>query len=285
MISNTLLVRVQYFPNIFPPNFSASMGKKDVNSELICALFWTKVSESDDGKKQEFKCSCGTKRTKDKGGGWSNLMSHLRDKHPDYEQLYENFKKSNPKAKKAAPGTVFFVNPKVILLRNWLDWIVTDNLPLSTVEKPTFREYSRLDAISVDSVTKYLRLVEGKIDEKLKQELPKKFGIVIDGWSEGTTHYYGVYANYEKEGKHYVRFLVIAPPLDETGFTAQNQADFIVDLVESLDREKGDILFLVADNTNTNPATASILKVPFIGCASHKFNLAVQRYLERYLSF
>ena len=123
-------------------------------------------------------------------------MSHLRDKHPDYEQLYENFKKSNPKAKKAAPGTVFFVNPKVILLRNWLDWIVTDNLPLSTVEKPTFREYSRLDAISVDSVTKYLRLVEGKIDEKLKQELPKKFGIVIDGWSEGTTHYYSVYANY-----------------------------------------------------------------------------------------
>ena len=41
-----------------------------------------------------------------------------------------------------------------------------------------------------------------------------------------------------------------------------------------------DILFLVADNTNTNPATADLLGVPFIGCASHRFNLAVQKYLE-----
>jgi hypothetical protein len=45
---------------------------------------------------------------------------------------------------------------------------------------------------------------------------------------------------------------------------------------------KEDILFLVADNTNTNPATADLLDVPFIGCASHRFNLAVQKYLEQH---
>ena len=70
----------------------------------------------------------------------------------------------------------------------------------------------------------------------------------------------------------------------ENRFTAQTQADFIVDVVENVVenvcRKKEDILFLVADNTNTNPATADLLGVPFIGCASHRFNLAVQKYLE-----
>ena len=118
--------------------------------------------------------------------------------------------------------------------------------------------------------------------EKLKSELPSKFGIVIDGWSEGTTHYFGVFAAYSKNGESVQRFLTIAPPFDETSFTAQVQAAFIVDVVELLDRQKSDILFLVADNTNTNPRTAEILNVPFIGCASHRFNLAVQKYLVDY---
>jgi hypothetical protein len=74
-------------------------------------------------------------------------------------------------------------------------------------------------------------------------------------------------------------FLRLHPPFDETRFTAQTQADFLVDAVENINRMKEDILFLVADNTNTNPATADLLDVPFIGCASHKFNLAVQKYL------
>jgi len=39
-------------------------------------------------------------------------------------------------------------------------------------------------------------LVEAVIDEKLKEELPAKFGLVIDGWTEGNTHYFGVFAAY-----------------------------------------------------------------------------------------
>jgi hypothetical protein len=52
--------------------------------------------------------------------------------------------------------------------------------------------------------------------------------------------------------------------------------------LENINRTKEDILFLVADNTNTNPATADLLDVFFIGCASHRFNLALQKYLERH---
>jgi hypothetical protein len=251
-----------------------------INSADACSLFFTKVSET--GSEQVFKCSCGTTRKQKKGSGFSNLMSHLREKHDDWEQLYEAFKENNHKSKKAPAGHVFFVNPKAVLLHSWLDWIVTDNLPIATVEKTTYRNYSNLEAISVNTFSKYLKLVEAAVDEKLKEELPAKFGLVIDGWTEGNTHYYGVYAAYAKDGKNYTRFLTMAPPFDETRFTAQIQADFLVDVTENINRTKEDILFLVADNTNTNPATADILRCPFIGCASHRFNLAVQKYLEQH---
>ena len=202
--------------------------------------------------------AAGQTRKQKKGSGFSNLMSHLREKHDDWEQLYEDFKKNNPKTKKAPAGHIFFVNPKVVHLHVWLDWIVTDNIPIATVEKPTFRNYSNLEAISVNTFSKYLKLVEAAIDKKLQEELPAKFGLVIDGWTEGNTHFFGVYAAYAKDGKSYTRFLTIAPPFDETRYTAQTQADFLVDVMENINRTKEDILFLVADNTNTNPATADL---------------------------
>jgi hypothetical protein len=39
------------------------------------------------------------------------------------------------------------------------------------------------------------------------------------------------------------------------------------------------VICIVADNTNTNPCIARELDVNFIGCFSHKLNLAVENYL------
>ena len=109
-------------------------------------------------------------------------MSHLKEKHPDWEEVYAEFKKSNPGKKKAAPGQLLFVNPKVTQLHSWLDWFIERNLPLSFVDIKEFRDYSCLDPICEDTLTKYLRLVDLEIEEKLKKELPNQFGILIDGW-------------------------------------------------------------------------------------------------------
>ncbi len=40
------------------------------------------------------------------------------------------------------------------------------------------------------------------------------------------------------------------------------------------------VSFLVADNTELNPAVARCLNVPFVGCMSHRLALAVQSYLR-----
>ena len=45
-------------------------------------------------------------------------------------------------------------------------------------------------------------------------------------------------------------------------------------------RNWNDILFVVCDNCNTNKAIADKFMVPMIGCASHRFNLAVKEYLN-----
>lgn len=76
--------------------------------------------------------------------------------------------------------------------------------------------------------------------------------------------------------------MTITPPLDETNYSADNHAALIVDTLEVFDHSSNDLLYLVADKTNLNPAIANILKIPMIGCASHKFNLAVQDFLTTF---
>ena len=52
----------------------------------IISLFYT-ITEIV-GNNQVFKCSCGTERKQKKGAGYSNLMSHLKDKHGEWESVY-----------------------------------------------------------------------------------------------------------------------------------------------------------------------------------------------------
>ncbi|ETO73328.1 hypothetical protein F444_10714, partial [Phytophthora nicotianae P1976] len=42
------------------------------------------------------------------------------------------------------------------------------------------------------------------------------------------------------------------------------------------------VAFIVGNNCNTNQKIATLLGVPLVGCASHRFNLAVNRFLAKY---
>ena len=68
---------------------------------------------------------------------------------------------------------------------------------------------------------------------------------------------------------------------DEESYTAATHAAFIVDTLRNVyGKDSSCIQFIVADNTETMPATARVLNVPFIGCASHRLHLAVTRYVN-----
>jgi hypothetical protein len=76
--------------------------------------------------------------------------------------------------------------------------------------------------------------------------------------------------------------LAIAPLLDETTFTAETHIDFISATLESYKRSFEDIEAIVADNCPLNIKIANILKVPMVGCASHRLNLDIKTKLEPY---
>ena len=58
-----------------------------------------------------------------------------------------------------------------------------------------------------------------------------------------------------------------------------SNSDFIKATLEIFGKTVENFQFLIGDNENTNEAV-DLLRVPFIGCASHRMNLAVNGYLN-----
>jgi hypothetical protein len=164
---------------------------------------------------------------------------------------------------------------------SWMDWVVGDNLPFTFVEKELTRKYCNLDTISTSTFMKYLRLLTTAVEEKITAELPSQLGLLIDGWSEGSTHFIALFASFLcKNGKVQTRLLSIAPPSDEESLSAESHKKFVIEVLEVYKKSVDDVKFLVGDNASVNKKLSDLLGVPFVGCASHRFNLACQKYLE-----
>ncbi|KAG3111750.1 hypothetical protein PI124_g10585 [Phytophthora idaei] len=101
------------------------------------------------------------------------------------------------------------------------------------------------------------------VETTIGEEMPNDFGLIIDGWTHGTEHYLAVYGCYETTDDHMMAI-----------------SRFLPFFGKSLD----DCRFLVGDNCAVNKRLANLLRVPLIGCASHRLNLAMREYLEPYES-
>ncbi|KAG3111248.1 hypothetical protein PI125_g9295 [Phytophthora idaei] len=103
---------------------------------------------------------------------------------------------------------------------------------------------------------------------------------MFDGWSHAGVHYVVLFAVYEADGKLHVPLLGLSPLAD-----GSQTADAHVKLFENIldvyvyDKTKDMVGFLVGDNCNTNQSVANKLGVPRVGCASHRLNLAVNKFL------
>ena len=129
---------------------------------------------------------------------------------------------------------------------------------------------------------KYITRLTEKVEEKIQQKLPQSFGLIIDGWSHNAVHYVAVFAVFEGEGAlAETPLLAIAPLLREEDRSAKGHFDYIVYLLSVFNRNLSSVAFLVSDNQNLNRNLASeYLRVPMVGCASHRLNLAVKHYLK-----
>jgi len=247
-----------------------------MTSKQIVSTFFTKESEEQVGDKLliTYLCSCGRKRVQNPKTGYGNLLNHIKSDHKDWEEIMKAKDTKNPSA---------FVNKKGANIFKWLEWIVLTNLPFQFVEDPLTRKNTCLDSITDETIKKYLLLVTENVEKRIADDLPDKFGIIIDGWKDGTTHYIAIFASYsDVNGVGQYPLLSIAPPYDEQSFTAETHKAFIIDVLELYDKGLSSLVYLVGDNAPVNTCLSDLLGVPFIGCASHRFNLACKKYLEEY---
>ncbi len=157
------------------PIFSISFS---MNKEKICRHFFQVSSKEHhwDCKYCSDEEGFSTKTLKQKKGtGWSNLFSHVQNVHTDYQTIMKEKAKS-----------VFIVPAKVNNMYSWIELMVVKKLPLTLVDDELFRKASCYDPVSSNTLKKYMELHCGIIEDELRTILPMKFGIIFDGWSEGS---------------------------------------------------------------------------------------------------
>ena len=249
------------------------------SSKSICEFFFTAVT------KVEWQCNKCSK-VKSKNGGWTNLLSHTRTcVGIDYEKVFLDHKKVT----KSSTMSGFFVrvSEQEKQMHQWIQFIVMKNLPVSFVDCTYTRNISRLKQVSGRTVRRHILSLLDVLKDTLRRELPSRFVLVFDGWSEGTQHYIGVAAAYMKTvdgGKEIpVQTMLSMKPLLSDGIQGMRAVDHIEHLekvLNSYGKKMSDVICLVGDNCSVNQSMARIMKVPLLGCASHKFNLAVRRWID-----
>ncbi|KAE8992887.1 hypothetical protein PR001_g20821 [Phytophthora rubi] len=103
-------------------------------------------------------------------------------------------------------------------------------------------------------------------------------------WSFHSEHYVAVFAVFEHDQRSEKVILALAPIADDgvEDQTAESHVAFLTGILPFFKRDISSIIYLVGDNCSVNTRLADLLQVSFIGCASHRLNLAVNVYLSDY---
>jgi len=169
-------------------------------------------------------------------------------------------------------------------VHGWLRWILTASLPIDVVSQQVFIEYTNLGTVSKKTLMKHMASLTKILEKKISNLLPDKFVLIFDGWSlDGTgTHFVGVFAKWMSlTGTVSTALLAFSPLLDESDFSAASHFEFIQFVLEEVyQKTLSNVICLVGDNCSTNKALADLCGKPLVGCAAHRFNLAVQKYLS-----
>ena len=223
--------------------------------------------------------------------GYNNLSKHIYRAHKDTWQGEYN---KVVEVRRSGGILSYFDserNNRAQAVYSWMRLIVENNLAFSTVENQIFRDSVKFAPISIKFLMKWMKAVGDDIMQQIKAELPDYFGLIIDGWSNGATeHFIAIYAVYSsKDGEKQESLLSMSTLINETNQSGQNHADQISDVLQMYGKTLSSVQFLVADNTNLNPAIVKIMNemkkeledydrdnqaIAFVNCHSHLLNLA-----------
>ena len=72
----------------------------------------------------------------------------------------------------------------------------TPSGPQNTWESEYVKKNVKLEAISKNTLQKYMHLLTKKVEQEIIKAMPEKIALIVDGWTSGSTHYLGVMASF-----------------------------------------------------------------------------------------
>jgi len=271
-----------------------------IAGKLLAEFFFkAEAKEDDNGNPYKLwhcnRCSRAYKSYR----GYSNLTAHLGSCiGNDFEKQFESHIKDSGHtlkdgklvgAKQITQKTIdtfAFSNDKEMRAYTWIKWIACRNMPLSEIENPITRSLSKYKAFSIKTIRRYIiataQLVESAIAEELKAA--GVITLLFDGWTaDGTsTHYVAVFAGYQHPvtTEYNEVLLAISPTLEETELGAAAHIELFESTMALYNLTKDNIICVIGDNCSANQSISRRWEIPLVGCASHRFNLAVKRWIS-----
>jgi hypothetical protein len=167
----------------------------------------------------------------------------------------------------------------------WIDLIIAEKFPFSHVSKEKVRRYSNLAHISRTTLMKYLDQLAFDCEGVLIGKVPDRFAIIFDGWDDGnSTNYLGIFVTYydEKLEKVMTYLLRLSPLLRAGDYGAGSHIETTTMWLNNMEKSWDNVIAIMGDNCSCNISIGHKAATPFIGCYSHRLQLAVDIYLEEY---
>ncbi|POM67895.1 Hypothetical protein PHPALM_16014 [Phytophthora palmivora] len=184
------------------------MATTSFSVKQVCAFFFKPLLDEQDEPTCFFRCQCLVVRKQEHKAGYSNLMSHIRQRHPDYAAVMA--------ASGTASGTLAaFVDKKSLTIYSWMDFVVDCGLPFAFPEHATARKYTSLAPICTETLLKYMRMTTEAVEEAVISFLPPKFGIIFDGSTYQSEHYMCLFATFGHDNHTETILLAMAPIIDD----------------------------------------------------------------------
>ena len=177
-----------------------------LNPKAIVTKNFIKV----EGDEAKWRCTCGKVLTQKVNTGYSNLVSHVRNNHPDWLQQQLSAQPTIIK------HTTTSTTKNAKNMYGWLEWVCLEWVcvglkPFSFVEDEHTKKYTNLAPITVPTLKKYMDKVTKAVELKIAEQLPERFTLAIDGWTKGTTHFVAIFASYPHEDTYATALLTFTP--------------------------------------------------------------------------
>ena len=89
-------------------------------------------------------------------------------------------------------------------------------MPFYSCENPALVRNVKHGSISYKTLLKYMRKLTKRVEEKTRNILTDKFGLVFDGWTAVDVHYVSMFATFPSENSQgYSKVLLCLSPFED----------------------------------------------------------------------